>query len=57
MNSKNIGIVFGPTLMRSDESTLEAVQFVMFQNVVIETMVDEWESIFFPFGKLDTFFY
>ncbi|XP_017557446.1 rho GTPase-activating protein 42 isoform X2 [Pygocentrus nattereri] len=46
MTVANLGVVFGPTLMRSQEETVAAMMNIKFQNVVVEIMIENFEKIF-----------
>uniref|UniRef100_A0AAR2JIP5 Rho GTPase activating protein 42b n=1 Tax=Pygocentrus nattereri TaxID=42514 RepID=A0AAR2JIP5_PYGNA len=44
MTVANLGVVFGPTLMRSQEETVAAMMNIKFQNVVVEIMIENFEK-------------
>ncbi|XP_061072906.1 rho GTPase-activating protein 42-like isoform X2 [Conger conger] len=46
MSVANLGVIFGPTLMRSQEETVAAMMNIKFQNVVVEIMMENFEKIF-----------
>eukprot|EP00795_Rhopilema_esculentum_P000357 gene357-10020_t len=46
MQPSNIGVVWGPTLMRPREETMAAIMNLKFQGVVIETLIKEYDKIF-----------
>ncbi|XP_066920280.1 rho GTPase-activating protein 26-like isoform X5 [Clytia hemisphaerica] len=46
MQESNLGVVLGPTLMRSREETMAAIMSIKFQSIVIETMIKEYDQIF-----------
>ena len=45
MTVSNLGVVFGPTLMRSQEETVAAMMNIKFQNIVVEVLIDEHEKV------------
>ncbi|XP_035240912.1 rho GTPase-activating protein 42-like isoform X2 [Anguilla anguilla] len=46
MSVANLGVIFGPTLMRSQEETVAAMMNIKFQNIVVEIMMENFEKIF-----------
>uniref|UniRef100_A0A8C6TXQ5 Rho GTPase activating protein 10 n=1 Tax=Neogobius melanostomus TaxID=47308 RepID=A0A8C6TXQ5_9GOBI len=40
MTVANLGVVFGPTLMRPQEETVAAIMDLKFQNIVVEILID-----------------
>ncbi|KAF3687806.1 Rho GTPase-activating protein 10 [Channa argus] len=42
----NLGVVFGPTLMRPQEETVAAIMDLKFQNIVVEILIEHHEKIF-----------
>ncbi|XP_060779100.1 rho GTPase-activating protein 42-like isoform X3 [Neoarius graeffei] len=46
MTVSNLGVVFGPTLMRSHEETVAAMMDIKFQNVVVEILIENFDKIF-----------
>lgn len=46
MSIFNLGVVFGPTLLRAVEETLAAILDIKFNNVVIEILIENFELIF-----------
>ncbi|XP_061734423.1 rho GTPase-activating protein 42-like [Nerophis ophidion] len=46
MTVANLAVVFGPTLMRSQEETVAAMMNIKFQNIVVEIMIDNFNKIF-----------
>ncbi|KAG2466095.1 RHG10 protein, partial [Polypterus senegalus] len=46
MTVANLGVVFGPTLMRSEEETVAAIMDLKFQNIVVEILIENYETIF-----------
>lgn len=46
MSVFNLGVVFGPTLLRSVEETLASILDIKFNNVVIEMLIENYEAVF-----------
>ncbi|XP_035272441.1 rho GTPase-activating protein 10-like isoform X1 [Anguilla anguilla] len=46
MTVANLGVVFGPTLMRPEEETVAAIMDLKFQNIVVEVLIENQEKIF-----------
>uniref|UniRef100_A0A3P8VDK1 Rho GTPase-activating protein 42 n=1 Tax=Cynoglossus semilaevis TaxID=244447 RepID=A0A3P8VDK1_CYNSE len=46
MTVSNLGVIFGPTLMRSQEETVAAMMNIKFQNIVVEILVENFNKIF-----------
>ncbi|XP_061682614.1 rho GTPase-activating protein 42 isoform X2 [Syngnathoides biaculeatus] len=46
MTVSNLGVVFGPTLMRSQEETVAAMMNIKFQNIVMEILIENFDKIF-----------
>ncbi|XP_055081833.1 rho GTPase-activating protein 42 isoform X2 [Periophthalmus magnuspinnatus] len=46
MTVSNLGVVFGPTLMRSQEETVAAMMNIKFQNIVVEILIENFSKIF-----------
>ena len=45
MTASNLGVCFGPTLMRSEEETVAAIMDIKFGNVVVEILIQNWRNI------------
>lgn len=45
MNVANLGVVFGPTLMRPQEETVAAIMDLKFQNIVVEILIEHHEKV------------
>ncbi len=45
MNIPNLGVCFGPTLLRAEEETVAAIMDIKFANVVVEIIVENWRHI------------
>uniref|UniRef100_A0A8C4EFC0 Rho GTPase-activating protein 26 n=1 Tax=Dicentrarchus labrax TaxID=13489 RepID=A0A8C4EFC0_DICLA len=46
MTVANLGVVFGPTLLRPQEETVAAIMDIKFQNIVVEILIEHNERIF-----------
>uniref|UniRef100_A0A8D0CMZ5 Rho GTPase-activating protein 42 n=1 Tax=Sander lucioperca TaxID=283035 RepID=A0A8D0CMZ5_SANLU len=46
MTVSNLGVIFGPTLMRSQEETVAAMMNIKFQNIVMEILIENFNKIF-----------
>ncbi|XP_062341134.1 rho GTPase-activating protein 42 [Osmerus eperlanus] len=46
MTVSNLGVIFGPTLMRSQEETVAAMMNIKFQNIVVEIIIENHHKIF-----------
>ncbi|XP_077333135.1 rho GTPase-activating protein 10 isoform X2 [Lithobates pipiens] len=46
MTVANLGVVFGPTLMRPQEETVAGIMDLKFQNIVVEILIENHEKIF-----------
>ncbi|XP_077156264.1 rho GTPase-activating protein 10 [Paroedura picta] len=46
MTVANLGVVFGPTLMRPQEETVAALMDLKFQNIVVEILIENHGKIF-----------
>ncbi|NXH14742.1 RHG42 protein, partial [Bucco capensis] len=46
MTVSNLGVVFGPTLMRDQEETVAAMMNFKFQNIIVEILIEHYEKIF-----------
>ena len=45
MTVSNLGVCFGPTLLRNEEETVAAIMDIKFGNVVVEILVENWPQI------------
>uniref|UniRef100_A0A4W5MND7 Rho GTPase activating protein 10 n=1 Tax=Hucho hucho TaxID=62062 RepID=A0A4W5MND7_9TELE len=45
MTVANLGVVFGPTLMRPQEDTVAAIMDLKFQNIVVEILIEQHEKV------------
>ncbi|XP_052583737.1 rho GTPase-activating protein 10 isoform X4 [Peromyscus californicus insignis] len=48
MTVANLGVVFGPTLMRPQEETVAAIMDLKFQNIVVEILIENHEKVTIP---------
>ncbi|XP_058483512.1 rho GTPase-activating protein 42 [Solea solea] len=46
MTVSNLAMIFGPTLMRSQEETVAAMMNIKFQNIVVEIIIENHDKIF-----------
>ncbi|KAM6970715.1 rho GTPase-activating protein 26-like isoform 1-T1 [Aplochiton taeniatus] len=46
MTVANLGVVFGPTLLRPQEETVAAIMDIKFQNIVVEIIIENHDRIF-----------
>lgn len=47
MTVANLGVVFGPTLLRPQEETVAAIMDIKFQNIVIEILIEHHEKVIY----------
>uniref|UniRef100_A0A672GA44 Rho GTPase-activating protein 42-like n=1 Tax=Salarias fasciatus TaxID=181472 RepID=A0A672GA44_SALFA len=47
MTVSNLGMIFGPTLMRSQEETVAAMMNIKFQNIVVEIIIENHHKVLF----------
>lgn len=45
MTVSNIGVCFGPTLLRPEEETVAAIMDIKFCNVVVEILIENAELV------------
>lgn len=45
MTVSNLGVIFGPTLMRSQEETVAAMMNIKFQNIVVEILMENFNKV------------
>ncbi|XP_060531774.1 rho GTPase-activating protein 26 isoform X3 [Cylas formicarius] len=46
MNVSNLGVCFGPTLLRPEEETVASIMDLKFYNIVVEILIDNFDKIF-----------
>ncbi|KAG8134553.1 hypothetical protein E2320_007657, partial [Naja naja] len=51
MTVANLGVVFGPTLMRPQEETVAGLMDLKFQNIVVEILIENHEKVSMESGK------
>ena len=45
MSVANIGVCFGPTLMRPEEETVAAIMDIKFCNLIIEILIENYDKV------------
>ncbi len=45
MTVSNLGVCFGPTLLRPEEETVAAIMDIKFGNVVVELLIDNCDKV------------
>ena len=45
MTVSNLGVCFGPTLLRPEEETMAAIMDIKFCNVVVEIMIENYDQV------------
>ena len=55
MTVANLGVCFGPTLLRDEEETVAAIMDIKFANVVVEILIENWRQILL--GKFKSYFF
>ena len=45
MTVSNLGVCFGPTLMRSAEETMAAIMNIKFCNIVVELLIENYQQV------------
>jgi len=48
MTVSNLGVCFGPTLLRPEEETVAAIIDIKFCNVVVEILIENYEKVLRP---------
>lgn len=46
MTVSNLGVCFGPTLLRPEEETVASIMDLKFYNIVVEILIENYEKIF-----------
>ena len=57
MTVGNLGVCFGPTLLRDEEETVAAIMDIKFANVVVEILVENWRQILLGKKKIKRFIF
>lgn len=45
MTVANLGVCFGPTLMRAEEETVAAIMDIKFLNIIVEILINNYEKV------------
>lgn len=45
MTVSNLGVCFGPTLLRPEEETVAAIMDIKFCNVVVEILIENYDQV------------
>ena len=45
MNASNIGVCFGPTLMRPERESMATIVDTKYQNIIVEVMVENVKEV------------
>ena len=45
MQASNLGVVFGPTLIRAEVETVAKINNIKYQNIIVEMMIDEKDKV------------
>ena len=45
MTVANLGVCFGPTLMKAEEETVAAIMEIKFLNIVVEILITNYEQV------------
>lgn len=45
MTISNLGVCFGPTLLRPEEETVAAIMDIKFCNIVVEILIEHFEKV------------
>ena len=51
MTCENLGVCFGPTLLREEEETIDAILDISFGNAVVMMLVENWSEMSFSQGR------
>lgn len=54
MTVSNLAMMFGPTLMRSQEETVAAMMNIKFQNIVVEIIIENHHKVHFKYTHTHT---
>ncbi|CAG0892826.1 unnamed protein product [Darwinula stevensoni] len=52
MTVSNLGVCFGPTLLRPEEETMAAIMDIKFCNIVVEILIENFQQIFLTSPEL-----
>ena len=45
MKASNLGVVFGPTLMRPERESVATIVDIKYQNIVVEEMIEQMDKV------------
>lgn len=45
MKASNLGVVFGPTVMRPERETVATIVDIKYQNIIVEIMIEETDAV------------
>ena len=45
MKASNLGVVFGPTLMRPERETVATIVDIKYQNIIVEVMIEQMNKV------------
>ena len=45
MKASNLGVVFGPTLMRPEHETVASIVDIRYQNIIVELMINKIDDV------------
>ena len=45
MKASNLGVCFGPTLMRPEHETVASIVDIRYQNIIVEFMISHVEDV------------
>jgi len=48
MTVGNLGVCFGPTLMRPEEETVAAIMDIKFCNLIVEILIENYDKVSCP---------
>lgn len=48
MKASNLGVVFGPTLMRPERESVATIVDIKYQNIIVEEMIEQMELVSQP---------
>lgn len=53
MTVQNVAIVFGPTLLKPEVETANITMYMVFQNQIVEFLLNEFEALFHMWWTYD----
>lgn len=45
MKASNLGVCFGPTLMRPEHETVASIVDIRYQNIIVETLIQQYDRV------------